>query len=148
MTDVFVAYKSEDHARVKRLIDALKKQGFSVWWDREIDGGGRWRERLENALTAARCVLVVWTHGSTGPDGEFVVEEADWGRTRRILVPVRLDNVRPPFGFRELQTIDLISWSGSTRDPNFKRLTDAIRSKLDPDSKPASAGSAGEPLTA
>ena len=39
MTDVFVSYKAEDRRRVRPLVEALKADGYSVWWDEQIGGG-------------------------------------------------------------------------------------------------------------
>ncbi len=76
MTDLFVSYKSEDRARVAPLVAALEADGVGVWWDAHIGGGTEWRDTIESELNAARCVLVVWSERSTGPDGSFVRDEA------------------------------------------------------------------------
>jgi serine/threonine-protein kinase len=76
VADLFVSYKAEDRRRVARLVQALEASGFSVWWDAHIGGGSEWREEIERNLDAARCVIVVWSKGSTGPHGDFVRDEA------------------------------------------------------------------------
>jgi hypothetical protein len=48
-----------------------------------------------------------------------------------VLVPVRLDNVDPPLGFGELQTIDLAGWKGKSSDPFFQDLCAAVTAKLE-----------------
>ena len=75
-------------------------------------------------------VVVLWTEASTGPEGDFVREEAERGKRRGVLVPVRLDDVRIPLGFGELQTIDLIGWRGAADDAAFADLVGAIRARL------------------
>ena len=76
MSDVFVSYKAEDRRRVKPLVDALEADGFSVWWDEQIGGGAAWRHEIETQLNAARCVIVIWSKRSVGPEGTFVHDEA------------------------------------------------------------------------
>jgi hypothetical protein len=77
MSEIFISYKREDEARVGRLVKALQGAGFlSIWWDRGLAGGENWRSQIENELAAARCVIVVWTHQSGGPAGDFVRDEA------------------------------------------------------------------------
>jgi hypothetical protein len=140
MADVFLSYKREDQARAARLILALQKHRLSVWWDRDLPGGEHWRRSIEAALGAARCAVVLWSHASVGPGGEFVREEATRASARQILVPVLLEKVRPPLGFGELQAIDLSRWRGSARDPFLLDLVAAIRAKLEGKPAPAPKG--------
>ncbi len=39
MADIFVSYATEDHERVRPLVEALEANGFEVWWARNILGG-------------------------------------------------------------------------------------------------------------
>jgi hypothetical protein len=59
MMDAFIAYKREDRARVRPIVQALQR-GLSVWWDQDMPGGARWRETIMEHLDEARCVIVVW----------------------------------------------------------------------------------------
>jgi hypothetical protein len=131
MSDVFLSYKREDELRVGRLVKALEKHGLSVWWDRGLPGGEIWREGIDSALTAARCVVVVWTEASVGPAGGFVKDEAARGASRGVLVPVMLDRIQVPLGFGEIQAIDLSYWRRSPRDPFLLDLVAAIRAKME-----------------
>lgn len=140
MTDVLLSYKREDEVRVLRLARALEATGFSVWWDRGLAGGENWREQIQAALDAARCVIVVWTYESVGPAGDFVRDEAGQAKRRGALVPVRLDPVDPPLGFGEVQTIDLTRWKGSQRDPFFEDLSAAVSAKLEGRTAPPAKG--------
>jgi hypothetical protein len=124
MSDVFISYKREDEARIYRLVQALQKHGLSVWWDRGLPGGEEWRANVEHALSAAKCVIVVWTHASVGPDGGFVRDEAARGRERGILVPVCIDRISPPLGFGELHNVDLSHWGGLR--PNNASMLDLV----------------------
>ena len=108
MADLFVSYKSEDRARVKPLVDALEADGLSVWWDAHIEGGAGWRQRIEQELSSARCVLVAWTKRSAGPEGEFVHDEATRAKRRGVYLPVLLEKVELPLGFGEKQALPLI----------------------------------------
>ena len=131
MNDVFVSYKREDEARVGRLVTVLEGVGLSVWWDRGLPGGESWRQQIQTALDAAKCVIVVWTHESVGPAGDFVRDEAGQAKRRGLLVPVLFDKVSPPLGFGETQAIDLIHWKGNARDPFFQDLVAVIQAKLE-----------------
>lgn len=129
-TDVFVSYKAEDRSRLRPLITALEEEGFTVWWDTHIGGGAHWREDIQEHLNAAKCVIVVWTKRSVGPEGDFVRDEASHARKRGAYLPVRLDPVEPPLGFGEVQAISLKGWKGNRTDPRFLALADAVRRRI------------------
>jgi hypothetical protein len=131
MKHVLVSYKREDEPRVARLIRALQQNGLTIWWDQGLPGGEEWRANIEAALNEAGCVIVVWTHGSIGPEGEFVRDEAARAKGRGVLVPVRLDKVMPPLGFGEVQAVDLSGWRGGPKDPFLLDLVEACKAKLE-----------------
>jgi serine/threonine-protein kinase len=131
LAQVFISYKSEDRARLKPLVAALEAEGFSVWWDQHIGGGTNWREEIETHLDAAKVVIVVWSKKTIGPDGRFVRDEAGQAQEAGHYLPITVDHVRPPLGFREVQALDLSSWKGNRADPRFQVLTDAIRHRLE-----------------
>jgi serine/threonine-protein kinase len=128
--DIFVSYKAEDRSRLAPLVDALEAEGFSVWWDARISGGSNWRHDIEEHLEAAKCVLVAWTKHSVGREGEFVRDEAGQARKRGTYLPVRLDQVDLPLGFREVQAVSLRGWHGDRFDPRFLALVSAVREQL------------------
>jgi serine/threonine-protein kinase len=127
MTDVFVSYKAEDRRRVKPLVEALQGGGFSVWWDEQIGGGAAWRHAIETELNAAKCVIVVWSNRSVGPEGTFVQDEATRAQQRRVYVPVLIDKVHLPLGFGETQALPLTGWHGNTSDPRYQAVLAAVR---------------------
>jgi hypothetical protein len=120
MSDIFISYAREDRDRVKILADGLAAQGWSVWWDSEIPSGRRFSQAIEEALTTARCVVVVWSNSSIC--SHWVIDEASYGRDRDILVPVLIDRVIPPLGFRQIQSADLTNWNGELTSSDFQKL--------------------------
>jgi hypothetical protein len=68
MSDIFMSYASKDRPWVLRLVRALERHGWSVWWDRAIPPGKSWDQVIEEALDAARCVIVVRLQTSVGSD--------------------------------------------------------------------------------
>ena len=84
MSEIFVSYKREDETRVGSVVRALEGAGLSVWWDRGLPGGESWRSQIQNALDTAKCVIVVWTHQSVGPSGDFVRDEAGCAKRRNV----------------------------------------------------------------
>ena len=137
MADVFVSYKAEDRPRVARLVEALEAEGVPVWWDARIGAGDEWRDAILRELESARCVIVVWSKRSIGPDGHFVRDEATRALRRHVYLPVLIDRVDPPLGFGETQAIDLSGWSGDRSNKRFRSALSAIRTRLGlPDSAP------------
>jgi len=139
MSDVFVSYKAEDRARVRPLVEALEADGLSVWWDAHIGGGDEWRETIARNLDDARCVIVVWSKRSIGPDGHFVRDEAARALRRHAYLPVRIDKVEPPLGFGETQAISLSGWKGNRSDPRYLSVLTGLQSMIGRDSIPHDA---------
>jgi hypothetical protein len=131
MSHVLISYRHEDEPRVTRLVRALQKHGLDIWWDQKLPGGEEWRQHIEDAIDQAGCEVVVWTHGSVGPEGGFVRDEASRAKARGVLAPALLDPVAPPLGFGEIQATNLTRWRGGANDPNLLDLVEAIRAKLE-----------------
>jgi TIR domain len=129
MPDVFVSYKKTDRDRVRPLVEHLRATGLDVWWDEGIAPSMSWRAEIAKQLDAAKCVVAVWTTASVDHEqGQWVMEEANDGLSRRILAPVRLDLVQPPLGFREVQFADLAAWSGGAEDPRLTHFIAVVKS--------------------
>jgi len=120
LSEIFLSYASADRARVAPLVHALEAEGLQLWWDRDVDYGQSFHKVIQQALTAAPAVIVVWTNESV--QSEWVLNEASDARQRDRLVPVLLDPVTPPLEFRHLQAADLSGWKGDSADPQFRGL--------------------------
>jgi hypothetical protein len=92
MSDIFISYSKEDRGKAKDIAEALKQQGFSVWWDRSILPGETFDTVIEEALDAAKCVIVLWS--KTSVYKEWVRTEASEGKQRGILIPNRARRLR------------------------------------------------------
>lgn len=128
MSDVFVSYKAEDRDRVRLIVDALEADGLSVWWDAHISGGDDWRDAIAEHLDAARCVLVIWSKRSVGPQGRFVRDEATRALKRGSYLAVCIDKVDPPLGFGESQALALHGWKGNRDDPRYAAVLGGAQS--------------------
>lgn len=124
MSDIFVSYASSDRERARVLAQALESQGWSVWWDRNIQLGHDFDLVIEEALDGARCVIVVWTVDSVR--SSWVRSEADDAKQRGVLLPVFFDDVRAPLAFRRIQSTFLVDWDGDVEDPAFQGLSRAV----------------------
>ncbi len=125
MADIFISYKKEDAGRVVRIVEGLRAEGFSVWWDHGITPGAQWDQTIQNELTAAKAVIAIWSDQSI--NAPWVKEEAGVGKNRGILLPIRIDDVDPPLGFSLIQMGDLIGWTGNTKDQHWQLVLGALR---------------------
>ncbi|UCD81043.1 MAG: TIR domain-containing protein [Desulfobacterales bacterium] len=124
MSNIFISYSSQDRESARRLAQGLEQEGWSVWWDRKIAVGKSYQRVIETELDAADCVIVIWSENSVASD--WVVAEAAEGRERNLLVPVSIDDAKPPLIFRQIQTADLSTWDGSPSAPVFRQLVNDI----------------------
>jgi len=124
MARVFLSYARDDVETARKLAGVLAEAGQTVWWDRHLHGGANFSSEIDRELKNAQVVLVVWSPSSIA--SAWVQDEAAEGRDSNRLVPVTLDSVKPPLGFRQLQCIDLSSWIEHDRTEPVDDLLAAI----------------------
>ena len=124
MARVFLSYDHEDEEHAMSIMSALEKAGHSVWWDRHISGGAQYNSEIENAVSNADAVVVLWSERSV--QSAWVRDEAAEGRDGGKLVPVKLDNAKPPMGFRQFQTIDFSRTGRGKRAGKLNELFAAV----------------------
>lgn len=120
MGRVFLSYARDDLRRASKVAEALEVAGHDVWWDSRLKGGAEYSEKIDEALTSADSVVVLWS--KTSVHSEWVRDEAAVGKQNGRLVPATIDGTQPPLGFRQLHTIDL---SGRGRT-GLQRLIEAV----------------------
>jgi hypothetical protein len=125
MIDVFISYAREDKPCAALIAQTLKREGLSVWWDRNIRPGEVYDLAIGEALDSAKCVVVLWSKQSVASD--WVKDEAEDGNRRGVLVPASIEEVRVPLGFRRLQTANLVGWKGDSTSPEFRQFVEAVR---------------------
>ena len=126
--DIFISYARADEVVAARLADCFKEQGWRLWWDDHLRAGEDFRDEIQEALENARVVVVLWTENSI--DSRWVKEEAEIGMERDVLVPVLLEDVRIPMGFKGVHAADLREWDGHCEHGSARRLFEAIRRVL------------------
>ena len=136
MSDIFISYAREDRAQAQAIAAVFQGQGWSVWWDRSIPPGRSFDQVIEEALAAARCVVVLWSKSSASSD--WVKTEAADGLARKILIPVRTEETSLPLEFRRLQTVDLTRWKGDASDPELREFLAAVSALIKSEVRPPS----------
>jgi WD40 repeat protein len=128
MADIFISYNSADRSKADTLAQIFRRQGWSVWWDRDLRPGSKFHDRIAANLRAARCVVVLWSRHSVTSD--WVRDEATVGAQRHILVPVLIDEVEIPLGFRQIHAARLVGWTAESDRGELDPLCEAIAAIL------------------
>lgn len=128
MNDVFLSYAHQDEPAAAALARVFVQAGWSVFWDHTIPSGQTWRDVIGQALVEARCVVVLWSRHAIR--SHWVMDEADVGRRRGVLVPVLIDKVEIPLGFGSIQCADLSAGVPASGDPALARLLADIGQRL------------------
>ena len=110
--------------RREELARTLKGSGWTVFWDRAMRSGPRFRDVIARELESAKCVVVLWSRASVHAD--WVIDEAEEARTSGRLVPAVIEAIKPPHGFRGLQTANLVNWNSGSADSEFDFLISGI----------------------
>ncbi|MCW5591854.1 MAG: toll/interleukin-1 receptor domain-containing protein [Burkholderiales bacterium] len=137
MADIFISYASADRERARALAERLGEHGYTVWWDRTIPPGRVFDEVIQEALHAARCVVVLWSAESV--KSNWVKTEAAEGLDQSKLVPALIEPVLPPIEFKRIQAADLTGWSGDSGHPEYRKLLGSVERLLQ---QPAQAANA------
>ena len=61
MSDVFVCYATADRQHARKLVEALRAEGFDVWWDDQMIPGETVDDRVKTQLDLAKAVVVIWS---------------------------------------------------------------------------------------
>jgi hypothetical protein len=128
--NIFLSYDHDDFKKAEPLARAFEAQGWSVFWDSKISSGAEWRQKISDEISAADCVVVLWSKASLKSD--WVNDEADMARRiGRILIHVIIqETVLPPLGLRGIQAADLSAWNGSEDYPRLQKLVGDIAGYL------------------
>lgn len=89
MAQVFISSSSRHRDLTRDLAARLAAEGYTVWWDRELEAWGEYEPQINEALLAADVVVVIWSPGAVA--SRFVKAEVE-----RALLARKLVNLRAP----------------------------------------------------
>jgi formylglycine-generating enzyme required for sulfatase activity len=134
MADIFISYATADRETAKALVGHLEGLGYSCWWDREISAGKQFRIIIDEEISKAKAVLVLWsTHAN---ESHWVLDEAGEGLEQRKLIPAFIEDVKPSLGFRQIHARVLYDGDSIDQASDFDKLVADLRAKI-PDSEQA-----------
>ena len=110
--DVFISYAKGDRPRAAELASALEAHAWSVWWDRDIPPGRTFDDVIEEALTSARSVVVLWSAESVKSRWVWIESSAAAERCAlcRLLDSAGNHPARVPVALRLLATSTAWHW--------------------------------------
>jgi TIR domain/Bacterial Ig-like domain (group 2) len=123
---IFLSYANEDRETARAVAKLLESAGYSVWWDRRIPAGRTWRSMIEQALAEMHGMVVLWSNHSV--ESDWVKEEAEEARALGRLIPVLIEPVKPPVGFRSIQAAELTDWDGTNECLGARQLIADLQS--------------------
>ena len=122
---VFISYQRLDAKTALRVRQALQSLGLPVWWDEQLQLGGKWSEQIDEALDRAAAVLVLWSPSAI--ESDWVKHEASIAKAQGRLAQARISDCGIPDVFAPHQSATLIDWQGDERDHRFQTLAHHIR---------------------
>lgn len=120
MASIFLSYSRTDRPKAQQIAEALKEEGFSVWWDKVLRAGQTYDEVTEGMLREADIVIVLWSTVSV--KSKWVRAEATLGQRTSVLVPAMIEDAERPIMFELTQSADLIGWDGERSDARWKQF--------------------------
>ncbi len=120
MSKVFISYARQDREQARRLAELLTQGAHEVWWDHLLLPGQAFRSNITESLEAADKVIVLWSEASVA--SMFVIDEAQYASKAGKLIPLTIDKLDPPIGFRQIHTLHV---------SDFRREIDEILKAID-----------------
>ena len=124
MSDVFVSYARSTEEQAEQVADALKALGYRVWRDDELPAHRSYGEVIQERLSAAKAVVVLWSDEAA--KSQWVRAEADAARSAGTLVQASLDGTIPPLPFNQIQCADLRDWASDRSSSGWKKLETSV----------------------
>src|ERR1700730_3145644 len=124
--DAFVSYRDSDSPRVNSLVDALKRAGLRVYWDKMLRPGEVWAHVLEQAIVDSRFTLLCVSPAAV--TSSFV--EAELKKSDGKIIPLFLEKTDLPLLWEarigRIQRAELSPSQFTLSDPGFVQLCEIV----------------------
>jgi hypothetical protein len=124
VSDVFISYSRENQEVVRRLAEAVKRLGYSVWWDDQLPPHLSYGDVIAQKVGGAKAAIVVWSANATA--SEWVRAEADMARNQKKLIQTSIDGRDPPMPFNQLHYVSLADWDGNDDHPGWLKVKESL----------------------
>lgn len=130
MVDVFISYTREHEAFVQQLAEAVRREGYSVWWDEELPAHLSYSEVISEKIGAAKAAIVVWSESAAA--SQWVRAEADLARVQKKLIQTSIDGRMPPMPFNQIQFASIGDWRGEDGHPGWSKVKQSLAALCGP----------------
>jgi TolB-like protein len=96
--EIFISYRRADEAWARLLYDKLTAEGVDAWYDGLIGPGQEWRTAVAEALEASQIFVLLYSENAA-QSGDIVKELAAATQEKKLIIPVRLQNIEPKGAF-------------------------------------------------
>jgi TolB-like protein len=96
--EIFISYRRADEAWARLLHRELKAEGVEAWYDALIGPGQEWRLATAKALEASQIFVLLFSENAA-QSSDIVKELAAATHEKKLVVPVRLQNIEPKGAF-------------------------------------------------
>jgi adenylate cyclase len=124
VSQVFISYARSTEREARAIEEALRGLGYGVWRDDELPAHRAYADVIEERLSLAKAVLVIWS--AEAAKSEWVRSEAERARAERKLVQLTLDGARLPMPFDQIQCAELAGWAGHADHPGWRKVIDSV----------------------
>ncbi len=93
-SDIFLSYCRADRPLAERFVSTAAARGIEVWFDEEIEAGEDWREKIVDALGAAKALVILFSDHSNA-SRQLIKELALADNLQKPIVPVLVSDCEP-----------------------------------------------------
>lgn len=142
---IFISYSRRDTEYVSSLVEALRKQGFEVWFDKNIRTGTDWDDTIESELKKADAIVLILSETSVASDN--VKDEISYAiGLDKPVNPIKIEECEVPMRLARKQFVDFTAMG---HEAGFERLVNDLKQtlKLAEENKSVPKGSFKPPVT-
>ncbi|WP_143198206.1 toll/interleukin-1 receptor domain-containing protein, partial [Bradyrhizobium sp. AS23.2] len=129
MADVCIIYATADAREIPAALEEELSDTWSIWWANKIPSGD-YREHIERELPKAACVIPIWS--SHARISRVLHDELEIAKSSGVpILPIRIEDVRPPLGFGVDNSLDILGWTGERGRGEISELRTRITKTID-----------------
>lgn len=132
MPSIFLSYSRKDLEIITFFVNQFKaatqSKAYDILWDKEIQAGEYFPEKIQQMLDAATIIVVFWSIESV--KSPWVKDEATIGLTKNKIFPVKINDVEIPLPFLNRQTEDLIGLGGELAEGKLRIAIEKLDKRL------------------
>lgn len=123
---VFISYSRQDIDYIQSLVEALRLQGFVVWFDKNIISGTDWDDTIEAEIKQADAIVLVLSKTSVASD--VVKDEISYAMSfGKSINPIKIEDCEVPMRLARKQFIDFAALG---HEAGFERLVNDLQHSL------------------